>query len=76
MQRTLASWGWFQTGALWGSTVATYSLALAVYVHLHMGLCHVLAAVAGIPGCEMRIIPYFLSRLRFVFWSWRLTRSS
>lgn len=55
---------WLQTGALWGSTTATFALALTVGVHLHMGISHVLAAVIGLPGCEMRVIPHLLSRAR------------
>ncbi len=60
----LAGVQWLQTEAFWGSTVATYALGLAIAVHAHMGVCHVLAAVIGIPGCEMRVIPYLISRLR------------
>ena len=55
---------WLQSGAFWGPTVATYTLLLTLTVHLHMGICHLLAAVIGIPGCEMRVIPFLLARLR------------
>ena len=60
----LAGVQWLQNGTFWGPTVAIYALVLTIAVHLHMGVCHVLAAIIGIPGCEMRVIPYLLARLR------------
>ena len=60
----LAGVQWLQSEAFWGSTVATYALVVAIAVHLHMGVCHILAAAIGIPGCEMRVLPYLISRLR------------
>jgi len=60
----LAGLQWLQTEVFWGETVTTYALVLTIAVHLHMGVCHALAAALGIPGCEMRVIPYLLSRLR------------
>ena len=51
-----------RTGAVWTPLLATLILTITLYVHLHLGLSHVLAAVTGIDGCEMRVIPYYLSR--------------
>ena len=49
-------------GSIWTPSVATSVLSLTVYLHLHLGASHVLAALTGIDGCEMRVIPYYLSR--------------
>ena len=49
-------------GSIWTQPVTISALVLTLYVHLHLGVSHVLAAVAGIDGCEMRVIPYYLSR--------------
>ncbi len=64
MAALLAAWDWFQTRSVWGPAVAGFSLAVGVLVHTHMGLSHVLAAIAGFAGCEMRVIPSFLTKLR------------
>lgn len=50
-------------GELWGPPLTAYLLAVTVYAHLHVGLSHVLAAVVGTPGCEMRVLPYLVTRL-------------
>ena len=60
----LAGVQWLQTEAFWGPTVAGYALSLTIAVHLHMGICHVLAAAISTPGCELRVIPYLIARLR------------
>lgn len=60
----LAGVEWLRSGGFWGPTLATYALVLTLAVHLHMGISHVLAAVVGMPGCEMRVIPHLLARAR------------
>lgn len=59
----LALASWTLRGEAWGTPLAAYLLAVTVYVHLHVGSSHVLAAIVGIPGCEMRVIPYLVTRL-------------
>lgn len=51
-----------RSGSIWTLPVTTSILVLTGYVHLHLGVSHLLAAVTGIDGCEMRVIPYYLSR--------------
>lgn len=51
-------------GTPWGPTAASVILAVTVFTHLHMGTSHLLAAVTGIRGCEMRAIPYLIARAR------------
>ncbi len=51
-----------RSGSAWAPPVTASILALTVYVHLHLGVSHILASVTGIDGCEMRVIPYYLSR--------------
>lgn len=46
--------GYFMGGGFWGLPLASVLYGITVYVHGHMGPCHVLAAVMGTPGCEMR----------------------
>ena len=58
----LAGVEYYRVGSVWGIAVTTALLALTMYVHLHLGLSHVFAAITGIDGCEMRVIPYYLSR--------------
>ncbi len=60
----LAVWDWTQVGTPWGPTVAMGLLALTIYTHLHVGVSHLLSALSGVKGCEMRVIPYYLIRLR------------
>lgn len=50
-------------GAVWGPPFALAVASVAVYVHGHMGLSHVLAAIMGTAGCEMRVIPQIWSRI-------------
>lgn len=58
------TWDWTQVGSPWGSAVAVWLLAVTIYVHLHVGVSHLLAAITGLKGCEMRVIPYYLARMR------------
>ena len=58
------AWAWIRVGSPWGPTVAMWLLAVTIYVHLHVGVSHLLAAVTGLEGCEMRVIPYYLARMR------------
>ena len=44
--------------------MAMWLLAVTIYAHLHVGVSHLLAAVTGLRGCEMRVIPYYLTRMR------------
>ena len=55
---------WLRTGVAWGAGVAGVVLAVTIFTHTHMGVSHLLAAVSGIRGCEMRVIPYWIARLR------------
>lgn len=41
-------------GDFWGMPLAVVLLTLSIYVHGHMGFCHVLASILATPGCEMR----------------------
>jgi hypothetical protein len=48
----------------WAAPVSLVVYALCIYVHGHMGASHVLAAILGTPGCEMRAPAQLLARLR------------
>ena len=60
----LAAVDWARAGTPWGSMVAMWLLLVTIYTHLHVGICHLLAAATGLRGCEMRVIPYYLTRFR------------
>lgn len=49
-------------GSAWGLPIAAVLYAVTLYVHGHMGISHVLAALVGTPGCEMRVIPQLWAR--------------
>ncbi len=51
-------------GSLWSPPLLVVLWGLTIYVHGHMGICHVLAAVMGTPGCEMRVFTHIKSKLR------------
>ena len=55
---------WSRTGVPWGEATAKFLLAATLYTHLHIGVSHLLAALIGLKGCEMRVIPYLLTRIR------------
>ena len=59
-----AGWDWVSAGTPWGPTVGMWLLSVTIYVHLHVGGSHLLAAITGLKGCEMRVLPYYLTRLR------------
>ncbi len=46
----------------WGPSSASWILAVTIYAHLHVGLSHIFSSISGLRGCEMRVIPYYLSR--------------
>ena len=48
-------------GDFWGMPLAVVLLTLSIYVHGHMGFCHVLASILATPGCEMRAPAHFAS---------------
>jgi hypothetical protein len=51
-------------GSWWGTPVATVLFVVTVYVHGHMGMCHVLAGLLGTPGCEMRAPAQVWAKIR------------
>lgn len=59
-----AAWDWISVGTPWGRSVAAWLLIVTIYTHLHVGVSHLLSAISGVRGCEMRVIPYYLARLR------------
>lgn len=56
--------GYFLNGSVWGVPLASVLYVVTVYVHGHMGPCHVLAAVLATRGCEMRAPDHLLAILR------------
>jgi hypothetical protein len=51
-------------GALWGPPLGWLVLSMSVFTLGYLGLSHVLAALIGTPGCEMRAIPHLWAMLR------------
>lgn len=47
--------GFLVQGQLWSAPLAAVVSLVAGYVHGHVGVCHILAAIMGTPGCEMRV---------------------
>ena len=50
-------------GAIWNPSFALVVYVVTVYVHGHMGFCHVLASIIATPGCEMRAIDHVRAML-------------
>ena len=38
-------------------------MVAAIYAHGHIGISNILAGMIGLKGCEMRVIPYLITRL-------------
>lgn len=53
----------FQSGAIWGPPPNFLIFMFAVYVHVHLGIAHILSGILGTPGCEMRAIPQLWAML-------------
>lgn len=51
-------------GALWAAPLGWLVLSISVFTLGYLGMSHVLAAVIGTPGCEMRAIPHLRAMLR------------
>ncbi len=58
-----AGWGYLHYQSLWQPALSSYLMVAAIYAHGHIGISNLLAAVVGIRGCEMRVIPYLVSRM-------------
>jgi len=58
-----AGWGYLYYQSLWQPVLSTYLIIAAIYAHGHIGISNLLAAIVGIQGCEMRVIPYLISRI-------------
>lgn len=50
-------------GGWWSPLLGWYVFAFLVYSTAHLGIAHVLAAILGTPGCEMRSIPQLFGSL-------------
>ena len=46
------------TGSFIGQYLGWAILIMGVFVHSYLGISHVLSAIIGTPGCEMRSIPH------------------
>lgn len=51
-------------GTFWGVPLGLVVTVVAVYVHGHMGVSHLLAAIIATPGCEMKSIPHLAAIAR------------
>lgn len=51
-------------GAFWSPAAAFLLLAIAAVVHTYAGLSHLLAALIGLPGCELRVLAYLVAKAR------------
>ena len=49
-------------GNLWGPPLGAFIYVAGVAVLGFMGISFVLAAIVGVPGCELRAVPFFLTR--------------
>lgn len=58
-----AAYGLATSGSLWSVPVSLILYATTFYVHGHMGICHVIAAIMGTPGCEMRVLPAIWAKM-------------
>jgi len=57
------TWNYAAYDAFWRPILTTYVIVTAFYAHGHVGLSNLIAAIVGLRGCEMRVIPYLLNRL-------------
>ena len=53
----------WQYGKVWGPPLNFLIFLMAVYVHTHLGVAHILSGILGTPGCEMRAIPQLWAML-------------
>ena len=58
-----AVWGYLEYESVWQPVLSTYLLVAAMYAHGHIGISNLLAAIVGIRGCEMRVIPYLINQV-------------
>ena len=58
-----AGWGYLHYPSYWQPVLSTYLMIAAIYAHGHIGISNILAAVTGIRGCEMRVVPYVVARM-------------
>ena len=58
-----AASGYLKYNSVWQPVLSTYLIIAAMYAHGHIGVSNLLAAIAGIRGCEMRVIPYLINRM-------------
>ena len=52
------------SGAIWALPFSLFVFAVILYTAAHLGISHILAAILGTPGCEMRSIPQLVAILR------------
>lgn len=50
------------TGSIWSPATAVATLAVAIGAHAYVGTCHLLSAVLGFPGCELRALAFLAAR--------------
>ncbi len=58
-----AAWGYLQYQNALQPVLSAYLMVAAIYAHGHIGISNVLAGFVGVKGCEMRAIPYLITRL-------------
>ena len=58
-----ATWGYLQYQNALQPVLSAYLMVAAIYAHGHIGISNVLAGMIGLKGCEMRVIPYLITRL-------------
>ncbi len=58
-----ATWGYLQYQIALQPVLSAYLMVAAIYAHGHIGISNLLAGMVGIKGCEMRAIPYLITRL-------------
>lgn len=52
------------TGSVWSPATAVATLAVAIGAHAYVGMCHLLSAAIGFPGCELRALAFLAARRR------------
>jgi len=55
--------GFLIYASVWQPVLSTSLIVAAMYAHGHIGISNLLAAIVGIKGCEMRVIPYLINRI-------------
>ncbi len=58
-----AGWNYLHYQTVWQPVLSTYLMVAAIYAHGHIGISNLLAGIIGLPGCEMRVIPYLIKRV-------------